>query len=386
MEVREASSKWWVIALVSLAAGGMTFLLLSVTQNYALSSFGWFISLIYCCWASFITCVLLIAVPWRTMTDEWTWDPVILSQAGYEVTIRGDDFDLRVAKYSIVRIRVRDGKPSYRTLPTSTGFWAIFLLSFVSFSIGLAFIFLLYIYVQGQEGLRRLVPKLRDIPRPTEHALEELVTDSLTSAYMMARQAADADRSRFHDHCIILATMAILGFGALLILSVQLPFEAGENVWRLGGGTVLLVTITIVGILALWWRARGTIEEDERWAHRLMIVMKGSVPSDMSAVELLLRAISEMPRWLNAHRRAMWYRRPGMTLLIALLLDQGIILLFIGNGLDLVRMIGGSLIALGALLLLDQYRRGREESDRLREEWNKKMQEMENVLGLTGER
>ncbi|MHC1709010.1 MAG: hypothetical protein AB9819_01190 [Methanomassiliicoccales archaeon] len=384
MRVGRALSDWRLIALVSSAAGGLTYLLLSITQNYSPSSLGWFIALTYTWWASFIVCILMTVAPWRPLNFEGTWDPVKLRRAGFEVIVRGEDFDLRVAKFSMTRIRVRGGERYFRTLPTSTGLWVIFLLSFFPFFTVLAFLFLLYIYMQAHEGLRTYGPLLKDISRPTEPSVEELVLDSLTSAYMMARQAVDANRSRFQDHCIIMATMAIIGFGALLLSSVRLPFDADEYAWRLGGGTVLLITITIIGMLALWRRARRMAEEDERWANRLMAVMNGAVPEETSAIELLLRAVSEAPRWLNAHRRAMWYRRPGLTLLIALLLDQGTIFLFIGIGFDLVRLLGGGLFAIGVLLLLDQYRRGRKESELLREEWTRKMQEMENVLGLTG--
>ncbi|MCX6650274.1 MAG: hypothetical protein NT131_01240 [Methanomassiliicoccales archaeon] len=386
MEARDLFSKWWFIALVSLAAGGLVFLLLPMVLDVPSRSIVWLYTMVGSAWAIVLTCIIMTAVPWRPLDVEGELDPVKLGQAGYKVTVGGSDFDLRVAKYSVARIRMRHGRFSYRSLPTSTGFWAVFLLSVFSYSVILAFPFMLYIYVQCQKGLGTVVSILKDLPRSPEKSVDELVMDSITSAYMLARQATDDSRSKFHDHCLILVTIALVGFVVLLMMSVQYPIDANEFAWRLGGGTVSLIAIAITGMLVLRRRARRTVEKDERWTNELMTVMRGSVPEGGSAVEMLLRACSEVPRWLNAHRKGMWNRRPAMTMLIVLILDQGVLFLIRGYGFDLIQLLGGALIVLWIILLLDQYRRGRKESDELKEDWQRKMSELESVLGLAGKR
>jgi hypothetical protein len=389
MEVREALSSWWFIGLASIGIGMAMpllfqgyFLILWIHSLF-LSFYFFFLPYYY---ISF-TCVLLTIIPWHGLDQVTGLHPDELRRAGYEVTMGRGSFDVRVAEYSVARIYERDGKRTFRCLPTASGLWAMALLSLVPGLIIAVFPLSLFIYHRCWKGLKEVTEKMRGMPAPEERGVEALMMDSLAEAYVLAREAADDHRAELQDRSIIIVIFALVGWLALLALSGPYPTEWSSFAWKMGLGTLLLVSIALTGIFMIKRWTRELIEGEERWAERLMAAMRGVGPEGESTVELLLRACHEVPRWLEVNHRGSWRKEPGKALLILILLDSGVMaIMSYGSIWWGFYLLGGAFMVIGIILLTDHYRRARKVTIELREHWDLKMAEMESYLDLTRER
>lgn len=393
MEAGKLLSKWWFVALLSLGIGVPSgFLVIDevfsgiVAPYVGTSSFdlmrnaplvlslsGYFVLLIS---------ALLTMAP-RHSIGNGPPGTEAFKMEGCEVLVRNDSYDIRVAKYSVIRVYKTDG--TFRCLPTSTGLWAIALLSLGPPFVLFAFLFLLY----SNDGCWRAVEDLtweEEKDRvEEENGIDELMKDSLLSAYALAREAADIRRASFQDHAIILVAFSLLAWAALVALSAPVIVDHGPP-WRFSMGTAAIAAVAFSGLLILWRRSRRLAAKEEEWAERLYSAMEG-IGAGSSPVVILLDACREVPGWLSLHRKGIWTREPQKTLLSFILMVAG------SSGLMQYGSIWWGfvplsigLLTIGFSIFLHMAITAGTETRELASEWEERMQEMGSLLEPGGRR
>ncbi|OPX59948.1 MAG: hypothetical protein A4E29_01183 [Methanomassiliicoccales archaeon PtaB.Bin134] len=390
MEVGKLLSKCWFIALVSLAVGvpstfvGLSLVWRSVTPSMLLEGpltiqLIFWIGLFTSCggYIVSITCLLLAFGPRHVVEKGHFLAPEELVRAGYEVTRRNGSFDVRVAKYSV--LRVYEGESTFRCLPTSTALWTIVIL-FLTFQLAaLAFPIALYVHHRCWKRLDDITAEVSGDITPIEREVEDMVRDSLMGAYLLAREAADFRWSEFHDHVLILVVLALVSWTVLLVLSASDMF-ADRSLLGFALGTLVIAAVTLTGAFVLRERSRMDVEREERWAERLLSALRGE-DGVGSPIELLLCACHQVPRWLSAHRKAMWLREPGKTLLIFILFNLGVSSFLQYDSIwwgfylfGLVCLISG-LFLLSSMIISARF-----ESREMAREWERRIGEMDSLL------
>lgn len=333
------------------------------------------------------TSVLFTIIPRHGLDRSMRLDPEELKRAGYELVVRERSFDVRVAKYSVARIYETNKGKSFRCMPTASGLWAMVLLPLVPGLIIVVFPFSLYVYDRCWKGLKTVIERMKDVPVQEEKGVDALMMDSLTEAYTLARNAADDHRAELQDRSIIIVIFALVGWVALLALCGPYPVQNDSFVWKLGLGTLLLTSLTLIGILILRKWSKTLVREEELWADKLLAAMRGAVPEEGSTVELLMRACYEVPRWLEVNRRGTWRKDPWMALLILILLDSGVMaIMSYGSIWWGFYVLGLASLSIGSILFIDHHRRANKESKELRKDWDRKMTELGAIIGPPGER
>ena len=391
MEVGKLLSKWWFIALISLAIGmGSAYLAFDIVfrgivnlDGEMTSTSPLMVAFLYLSLSGYLVlfiCSLLTVAPRHAMVGKGFPGPDALAREGREVKARKGSYDIRVAKYSLVRVYPEDG--TFRCLPTSTGFWGIALLCLGPQFVMFAFPFLLYINDKCWRSVNELALKEKEAPAEAEIGTDELVQDSLLRTYVLAREAADIRRASFQDQALILVTISLLAWAVLVMLSAPTIMEGG-SLWWFALTTVTIVVLTVSGLLVLRRRSREKVAREEEWARRLYSVMGGT--GTTSSIEVLLDACSEVPRWLTLHRKGIWTREPGKTFLTFVLLVAG------SNGLlqhDSIwwgyLLLSIAFLALGTSLFSWMAVASWRESRDLRREWEGRMKEMGSLLEPAG--
>jgi hypothetical protein len=390
MEVGKLLSKWWFIALVSLAIGfrstyaGLSLVWRSVTPSMLLEG-PLTIQLIFCIglFTSFggylvsIACLLLAFGPRHVVDKGHFLEPEELVRAGYEVARRNGSFDVRVAKYSV--LRVYEGEGAFRCLPTSTALWTIVIL-FLTFQLAaLAFPLALYVHHRCWKGLDDVTAEVSGDDAPIEKDVEDMVRDSLMGAYLLAREAADFRRSEFHDHVLILVVLALVSWTVLLVLSAN-DIVADRSLLGFTLGTLVISAITLTVAFVLRTRSRMDAEREERWAERLLSALRREDEVG-SPIELLLCACHQVPRWLGAHRKAIWFREPGKTLLIFILFNLGVTSFLQYNSIWWGFYLFGLLCLVSGIFLFSvMINNARSESREMAREWERRIGEMDSLL------
>ena len=386
MRWRRALSSWWFAGLVSLAVGIALLPLLHWLMPFdGLSDEGadyllFFAHLFFLIAAG--VCLLITIVPWHAVDLGGRLDRSALTKAGYEVVERGGSIDVRVARWSVARIR--EGRTAFRALPHRTALLVMVLLPAVpGLGVGL-FLFSLYIYAQCWEGVEALSSKMRGVGPAEDRGVEELMVDSLSSAYILARDALDVEKGSFQDRGLVLVSLALVAWVVLLALTG--PTSGHGHALLLGIGTLIIAGATAGGVLLLRRRCQEDIAREEAWAERILAAMRDR-EGVSSSVGLLLDICLEVPRWLEVRRRGVWNRAPGKTLLIVLLfISGGQIMALYGPGWWGAYIIGAGLIALGTGLFLDESVRARKEHRRSTEDWDRKLAELYLLLEPGGGR
>lgn len=239
--------------------------------------------------------------------------------------------------------------------------------------------------------------KLELVPDPSSSTMEEadvqdLLQGSLRKAYGLAVESIEIRRSEHKDHAVILFILAMVGWLILLILSVPLMNDRNAFLYAIGLGTLALVAIAFVGMLLLRRRLEQKVKKDMDWAERLLsaIYLQGveDRADERSTVVLLLEACAEMPRWLKLKRKGVWNRKPLKALLVFALMSSGAtgVMSFNSGVEEFVPGVGGVLILLGALIVIDEHVKQRAEGKDIERDWESRMSGLKNVLGLEDQR
>ena len=445
MEVRKLLSRWWFVALVSLAIGiPATLLVLSLAWRSVIPSmlsegpsayrllFMISFFMIYAGYLISFICLFLTFGPRHVINGGRFLGPDDLVRAGYQVARRKGSFDVRVAKYSVLRIY--EGERTFRCLPTSTALWALVIVFMSGQLVVFAFPIILYVHNRCWKGLEAVIG-LREVGageerflvgghhhrhRPAalageclgdghvdfvdvgaflaveldrdvviveeggssahdERDVADMVEDSLMGAYLLAREAANIKRSAFHDHVIIIVVFALASWVALLALSVQ-DIVGDRSFQWLGLGTLLIAVVAITGALILQKRSMEEVKREERWAERLLSAIRKE-DGVGSPIELLLCACNEVPRWLAVQRKGIWFREPGKTLLIFILLYLGVSAFLQYNSIWWGFLLFGLIcLAIGTFLFLKHIISAGFESRDMVREWDRRISEMDSLL------
>ncbi|MBP7086803.1 MAG: hypothetical protein KBA58_01935 [Methanomassiliicoccales archaeon] len=396
MEVGRLLSRWWFVALVSLAVGIPSALLVSwylFQDGYLLPPAGSpilqilltvYLSLSFGGgYAVSFTSILLAFGP-RHSFREWTVpSPDELEHAGREVTLRKASYDVRVTRSSI--LRVYEGGTYFRCLPSPNVLWALALVSMAPPIAIVVFPVVLYIHRECWKVLGTLFLTKPAVREEAEERVEDLLRDSLMRTYMLAREAGDIRRASLQDQIIVVATISLLAWAALLALSARTLTAHGSFIGLILG-TAAIAALAIGGSLVLRRLNERKVAREEEWAGRLLSVIRGEDKAG-SAIELLLLACREVPGWISLHRKGVWTREPGKTLLTFILLLAG------SNGLIQYGsiwwgflLISLALLALGILLFSWMFVTARYEARDLALEWDQRMREMDSLLDPEGER
>lgn len=224
-----------------------------------------------------------------------------------------------------------------------------------------------------------------------EEDTQRRLTDSLTIAYLMAKDSADQRRSDHKEHAMIVVILALVVWTTILVISAGDFRDERSFLMGIGLGTVLLMALAGVVLVLMGRRTQRAADADLDWAERLLEAsrLEGTEAGekDSSTIALLLDACREMPRWLKSRRRGVWDRKPWKALIIMFLLIGGINGLGSYNGGTLTWGEWASVIVItaGAVLVLHEERRQRAETRKIRDDWNGRMSELESLL-LGGER
>ena len=394
MEEGKLLSRWWFVALSSLAIGmpsaylafdfvfggivnlegGMTSsnLLMIALLYFSLS--GYFVLFI---------CTLLTIAPRHATVGKGFLGPDALVRDGREVVARKGSYDIRVAKYSVIRVYEEDG--AFRCLPTSTGLWAIALLSLVPQLVMFAFPFLLYIHEKCWRSVNDLTLEEKRSPVEAEKGIDDLIKDSLWRTYVMAREAAELRKASFQDHALLLVALSLLAWAVLVMLIVPVILDHGSPWWLLTG-TAAIAAVAVSCFLILRRRSRRLVSREERWAERIYSAI-GGTEEGTSPIAVLMDACQEVPSWLSLHRKGIWTREPGKTFLTFILLVAG------SNGLMQYGSIWRGffplsvvLLVLGISLFSWMAIAARTETRDLRREWEDQLKEMGSFLEPEGRR
>jgi hypothetical protein len=149
-------------------------------------------------------------------------------------------------------------------------------------------------------------------------------------------------------------------------------------------GTLAIVAVGIIGFLVLRRRSLDRVAVEEEWAAKLFSAIRGEEIAG-SSIELLLDACLEVPRWLSMHRKGIWTREPGKTLLIFILLVAG------SNGLmqyGSIRwgfvLLSICFLAIGITMFSWMVMTAGAETRDLAREWEERMKEMGSLLEPVG--
>jgi len=324
-----------------------------------------------------LVCSMLTMVPRHAVDGAGFPRPDALARDGREVIVRKGSYEIRVAKFSAIRVYEEDG--TFRCLPTSTGLWAIVLLSLGPQIVIFAFPFLLYINDRCWKSVSALTSEKKNARIETERGIDDLIRDSLLRTYVLATEAADIRRTSFHDHTLILVTISLVAWTALLVLSAPAIVDRGSP-WWLSLGSLIIAALGITGFLILRRRSRERIAREDEWVAKLFSAIRGEEIAG-SSIELLLDACLEVPRWLSLHRKGIWNREPGKTLLIFILLVAG------SNGLMQYGsiwwgfvLLSIGLLAIGISIFLHMVIITGTETRDLASEWEDRMKEMCSLL------
>jgi hypothetical protein len=141
-----------------------------------------------------------------------------------------------------------------------------------------------------------------------------------------------------------------------------------------------IAAATIAGVLILRKRNREDVAREETWAKMLLSVIREEEGAG-SPIELLLVACHEVPRWLEVHRKGIWFREPGKTLLIFILFYVGVSSFLQYNSIWWgFYLIGLVCLILGTFLFSEWIISARFESREMAREWESKIGEMDSLL------
>ncbi|OPX62219.1 MAG: hypothetical protein A4E30_00784 [Methanomassiliicoccales archaeon PtaB.Bin215] len=394
MEVGKLLSKWWFVALSSLAIGMpsayLTFDLvfggIVNLEGVTTSSSLLMTALLYFSLSGYYVlfiCLLLTLAPRHATVGNGFLSPEALLSNGHEVVVRKGSYDIRVAKYSVIRVYEEDG--GFRCLPTSTGLWAIALLSLGPQFVMFAFPFLLNIHEKCWRSVKALTFEEKRPPVEAEKGIDDLIDDSLRRTYVLAREAVDIRKASFQDHALILVALSLLAWAVLVMLGAPVIVDHGSP-WWLSLGTAAIAVVAVSCFHILRRRSSRLVSREEKWAERIYSAIGGK-EGGTSPIAVLLDACLEVPRWLSLHRKGIWNRQPGKTLLTFVLLVAG------SNGLMQYGSISWRffllsvvLLVLGISLFSWMVITARIETRDLRREWEDRLKEMGSLLEPEGRR
>ncbi|MBI0582563.1 MAG: hypothetical protein JET69_06075 [Methanomassiliicoccales archaeon] len=394
MEVGKLLSKWWFVALSSLAIGmPLAYLAFALVfggfvnmDGETPSSILLMDALLYLSLNGYLIlfiCSLLTVFPRHAIAGKVFPAPDALVRGGREVKVRKGSYDIRVAKFSAIRVYEDTG--TFRCLPTSTGLWAIALLSLGPQFVLFAFPLLLYIHEKCWRSVNDLGLNEKRSLVEAEKGIDDLIKDSLWRTYALSREAADIRRESFQDQALILVAVSLLAWAVLVMLGAPTILDQ-DSPWPLCVGTMAIAALAVSCFLILRKRSRRLVSIEERWAERIYSAIGGK-EEGTSPIAVLLGACLEVPRWLLLHRKGIWTREPGKTFLTFILLVAG------SNGIMQYGsiwwgffLLSIALLALGISLFAWMAIMARIETRDLRREWEGRLKEMGSFLEPEGRR
>ncbi len=326
-----------------------------------------------------------------------------LRVAQYRVTERPGRIDVRIGRISAVKIWARPGPGGsvlrYQPDATPTGWGLImFFAIFYGLALGFVAIFLiLYVFSQTHRFVAsRAEPRLSTLRAegiPPREEVRGLLIDGLSEARRLAEEAWEAERASYQDaqavvFLTVLLTWALLLLGTFLLTPATHP-------WREGWNPLLIATVPSAALglasgFLLRRRFRPRIREIRTWVRRLQTALALEVSSEIgkefqpSAFETLMEASQEVPRWIEAHRRAGLSRDPaagfllvGMALWTLVLVEVTLLATGYGPFVSALSGIGAIGVSLVLVVLYRRWRRGWEEAARASVlEWRRRLDEV----------
>lgn len=335
-----------------------------------------------------------------------------LRAGGHRVEQSHGLLTVRIGRTSALRLRLRaladrDGcAVRFQPYATSSGWGTILFLILVTLAAVVAIPLIVYVVLRARTfALREVEPILREPitpPQPSspEEAAAALV-DGLSEAHRLAAEAAEAERSAYHDGAAVVV-LASLGLW-LIVLFAFFLLAPGFGPASVPGyaaltATVIVTPLAALSIWALRRRANPRLERYREWANRLRDTLQREAsrripePAEPSSFEILAGASAEVPRWLEATRRAGLDTDPAIGFLVMMvalwtvgLLSAALTLARIDATVSLLFVATGAALAVGAALLFRRWRLRRdEEMARTQSEWNRRLTwaraEMERYL------
>ncbi len=257
-----------------------------------------------------------------------------LRRARFRVEEKPDHLVVRVGRWSAVKLWVRFERGgsalSYQLDATPSGWGLIMLLAILIEISLLAPPVILFVFVQVERFITRAVLPLTasmESPREatSEADVQTMLVDSLAEARRLAAEAYESERASYQDSqaMVLLGSVLVWGVALLLILLGVAPSEPLRQ-----GFMALLVSLilaaTAAALPAFWVRRRfrPRIVEYRGWSDRLESALAdetsqhGSRTEPASVFETLVEASAQVPRWIEARRRAGFSREPASGFLL----------------------------------------------------------------------
>jgi len=246
----------------------------------------------------------------------------------YRVSEEPGELTIRVGSMSAVKVRARPalgGTDLTYTVYATPGGWSLLMVMFFLWELAVFTApVTLFILMQVRAFVRERVLSyalpggLPPAPAPSD--VRAILIDSLSEGYRVASEAAEAEKSAYHD---LLAFAFFLGFVAWGLVFIEALLSSAEVDFarRLQDSSLIaLVAGTAVAValgLGIRYVLRPRLRLLETWATRLREALAreagGARPPEASpsAFELLSEASKEVPVWFAALRRGGMSREPG---------------------------------------------------------------------------
>lgn len=329
-----------------------------------------------------------------------------LRQAQHRVEEKPDHLVVRVGRWSAIKIWIgfeRGGSSLRYQLDATPSGWGLIMVLVILVEVSVvAPLVILYVFAQVERFVnRKLIPITVSIGAPREIAPEpdvrSMLVDSLAEAHRLAAEAFESERASYQDSqaVVLFGGILVWGFTLLLILLGVAPSDP----LRQGFLPLLVSLVTAAGvtILPAFWvrrRFRPRILEHRGWANRLQQALAEEAsrrPSEtgaFSVFELLADASAQVPRWIEARRRAGLSRDPASGFLLlgmavwAFTLFEGF---WVGLGFGILYaalfLTAAVLLSFGVFAFYHRWaRRLKEASERSLLEWRQRLERVRALM------
>lgn len=231
-----------------------------------------------------------------------------LRAAGHLVHIKPPELTVSIGDEALVKMRVEPAKGRsrilYRADATIVGWLSIVRLPGI------------YRRVRawGRDAAAAAIPPSGRLPPPpSPEDAQAMLVDALSETHRLAAEAYAAERETYQNSQALLILAAIMVWFLLFLGLSSMSADADFNRRMLtaaGWAFAVTLSVSLLGSWRIRRFRRSRIVQLQEWAGRLQEALRresaprAKADRDGSSLELLLKSHAEVPRWLDAARRA----------------------------------------------------------------------------------
>lgn len=321
-----------------------------------------------------------------------------LRMAGHVVHVEPQELTVAIGREALVKVRVEPAggrsRILYRASATIVGWLGV---------IGLPRIYR-RVRAWGRDASATLVPpEGRLPPPPSSDDAQAMLVDAVSETHRLAAEAYAAEREKYQNAQALVILAAIMVWFLLFLGLSSTSVDADLNrrmATSAGWAFAVTLSLSIPGSWLIRRFRRGRIVRLREWADRLQAALhlesgpRAVGERDGSSLELLLTSQAEVPRWLDAARKASMSVDPMGWWAVFVMVYLGVDLLladapaFAAFNLPVAVIVGiaGVVLLVGAWLYYRRWRQRREDAlARNQADWDRSYErlrgEIEQYLG-----